>query len=89
MSLARLVAELDGAGRSVTLPELATRLGLPPDRVRGMVETLRAAGRLDGSAPPADACGTRRGCAGVCPGPDRCPLVVDLGTGGWMAVTRP
>lgn len=83
MTLAALLDELTDA--SMTVPELAARLGVTVPEVWGMIGALRAAGRLGAmtTLPSAAGCGASGGCAGACPGPDGCPLVIALGTESW------
>ncbi len=84
MKLGRLLSELEATDRSLTLYELAGRLDARPAEVLGMIDALRASGRLDASHRPVS-CGGSAGCGGSCAGPDNCPLVIDLGTGAWVA----
>jgi len=90
MILAAVLAEIERAAGPITRVELARRLGVSADEVGAMLAALRAAGRLrpESGADPTENCPSSAGCRGTCPGPERCPLVVDMGIGG-LAVQRP
>ncbi|MBU1494285.1 MAG: hypothetical protein KJ956_09980 [Actinobacteria bacterium] len=85
MTLSLILEEIEAAGGPLTPAELAARSGLYPMLVLGMLDALRANGRLapegDSGGPPAG-CAARASCGGSCPGPGGCPLVIDLGLGG-------
>ena len=84
--LARLLAEIETAGRPLTPAELARRIGVDRSEVSAMLVALRAHGRLapggSGEGPP-DGCAASGSCRSACPGPIGCPLVIDLGSGGF------
>lgn len=90
MSLAAVLAEIDRAEGPITRTELAKRLGVSPGEVGAMLAALRAAGRLgpEPEAASGDECPSAGGCTVACPGPERCPLVFDIGIGG-LTVRRP
>jgi hypothetical protein len=80
MTLADLLAEIQRAPGPVTVADLAARLGATPSAVRSMLAALRASGRLAPGVKPGSAeCPSS--CTVSCPGPQRCPFVIDLGTG--------
>jgi hypothetical protein len=81
MSLAAVLAELDRGGGPVTGAELAHRLGMTSGEIAPMLAALRAAGRLapERTTRSAGECPPGVGCSGRCPGPQRCPLVVNPG----------
>lgn len=84
MRLAALLREVEGSSRTLTVADLARRLGESPEVVRSMLAALRAAGRLGpvGSARPGtEKCASAGACKSSCPGPAECPFVVDLGAG--------
>lgn len=80
--LQRLLAEIEAAGHPLTPDELARRIGATRDDVVGLLAALRAHGRLapsEGSPGSAGGCAVGGACGTACPGPGRCPLVIDLG----------
>jgi|GEM_PF-2046507 len=84
MRLAALLRAVEESPGTVTVADLARRLGETPETVRSMLAALRAAGRLgpEGSARPGtEECASAGSCSGSCPGPEDCPFVVDLGAG--------
>ena len=84
MSLAAVLGAIEEAGRPLTPAELASATGLAQGRVRSLLDALRANGLLapesSGDMPP-DRCAAGGACAGSCPGPGDCPLVIDLDLG--------
>ncbi len=85
MTLARLLAAVEAAGGPLTPAELAARTGLDGRLVMGMLDALRANGRLapeaTGTGPP-PGCAAGSSCGGACPGSGECPLVIGLELGG-------
>ncbi len=85
MMLARLLTEIETAGRPLTPTELAGRIGVDRSEVTAMLGALRAHGRLapgeSGEGPP-DGCAAVGSCRSACPGPADCPLVIDIGLDG-------
>jgi len=85
MTLSRILEAIEAVGRPLTPAELAAQTGLDPLLVMGMLDALRANGRLapEGTAgePPAG-CAAGSSCGASCPGSAGCPLVIDLGLGG-------
>lgn len=84
MRLAGLLRAVEESPGTVTVADLARRLGESPVMVRAMLDALRAAGRLgpEGSPHPGtDECTSAASCSVSCPGPGACPFVVDLGAG--------
>jgi len=83
--LARLLTEIEAAGRPLTPAELAGRIGVDRAEVSAMLGALQAHGRLapegSGEGPP-DGCAVSGSCRTACPGPIDCPLVIDLGLSG-------
>ena len=79
--LARLLTEIETAGRPLTPTELAGRMGMHGSEVNAMLGALRAHGRPapegSGEGPP-DGCAAVGSCRGACPGPADCPLVIDI-----------
>jgi len=85
MTLPLILGAIEAAGRPLTAVELSARTGLDPMEVIGMLDALRANGRLapeglEGPAPAA--CVAGPSCGSSCPGSGGCPLVIDLGPGG-------
>jgi len=84
MTLARLLEEIEVSVGAVTTADLARRLGRPLAEVEAMLGALQAGGWLTddgGSRSGPDSCPEAGSCRRSCPGPGRCPLVVDLGLG--------
>ena len=85
MMLARLLTEIEAAGRPLTPGELAGRIGVDRTQVNAMLGALQAHGRLapggSGDDPP-DGCAAAGSCRSACPGPAECPLVIDIGLDG-------
>ncbi len=83
--LARLLSEIETAGRPLTPAELAGRIGVDLAEISAMLGALRAHGQLApegfGQDPP-DGCAASGSCRSACPGPADCPLVIDLGLSG-------
>jgi hypothetical protein len=80
MTLAGLLAEIQRAPGPVTVAQLASRLGATPAAVCAMLAALRASGRLAPEVRPgSEECPSA--CTASCPGPRRCPFVIDLGSG--------
>lgn len=85
MTLARILDAVESAGRPLTPGELAAATGLDAIAVRGMLDALRANGRLAPAGPagePAAGCAVGSSCGSACTGAEACPLVIDLGPGG-------
>ena len=76
----QLLTEIRSAGRPLTPAELAGRLGVAQDRITGMLAALRAQGMLAPETVTEDpsSCAGGSSCRSACPGPNDCPLVVDL-----------
>lgn len=84
MKLADLIDIIERSAGAVTVADLAKRLESPPETVRAMLAALRASGRLEPgktSGPGTAECAASGRCVVACPGPGRCPFVVDLGPG--------
>lgn len=84
--LAAILRAIETAGRPLTPAGLAAATGLAPARIKGLLNALRANGRLAPEAGAADAgpppgCVGGGSCGGACPGPADCPLVFDLDLG--------
>ncbi|MCJ7725347.1 MAG: helix-turn-helix domain-containing protein [Acidimicrobiia bacterium] len=85
MTLARILDAVASAGRPLTPSELAVQTGLDVGAVRGMLDALRANGRLAPDGPsggPPDGCAVGGSCGSACTGAETCPLIIDLGRGG-------
>jgi hypothetical protein len=79
MKLAALLSAVKESNGPVTGIDLALRLGISPGQVAAMLDALRAGGQL-GSEPEPDVetCSSAGSCTLACPGPGKCPLVIDL-----------
>jgi hypothetical protein len=85
MTLGALVDELQHAAGPVTGLELAARLGISKAQVTAMLDALRASGRLridESARDPMPTCSSGGSCLSSCPGPENCPLTVDLNVTG-------
>ena len=83
MRLAALVDAIEASDGPVTGVELARRLGASPGEVAAGLDALRASGQLGPEPGSALAeCPSSTACSRACPGPARCPLVVDLAVPG-------
>lgn len=78
MTLHALLGEIRRSPGPVTPAALADRLGAPVAEVAAMLAALRASGMI-GSTPQGLDCPSAASCSARCPGPQRCPLVGDLG----------
>jgi len=88
-ALTRLLDELATASQPLTVRELARRFDTNPTEVTAMIDALRAAGLVGSDDAARAGCGRSRHCSGVCPGPDDCPLVADLGIDQWLSSRSP
>ncbi len=85
MRLTALLQEIERSPGPVTGIELASRLGITTAEVAGMLDALRAAGRLGAEMadrPRIDTCASSGSCSMSCPGPDKCSLTVNLQVSG-------
>ena len=85
MKLATLITEIERSRGPVTGIELALRLGIQPAEVAAMLAALRASGRLGPevrSEPAPGECSSAGACSMSCPGPEECPLVIDVSVSG-------
>lgn len=85
MRLTSLLQEIERSPGPVTGIELASRLGITTAEVAGMLDALRAAGRLGAEMaerPQLDSCASSGSCSMTCPGPDECSLTVNLQVSG-------
>jgi DNA-binding Lrp family transcriptional regulator len=87
--LDRVVAELGSAEGPIPLRELATRVGVPPSALEGMLGVLVDKGLLarpgSETSPGGFAC-TGTACSTTCVGLEDCPFVADVGvtwSPGW------
>jgi len=85
MTLSRILEVIEAASRPLTPVELAERTELDAILVEGMLDALRANGRLapegNSGEPPAE-CAVGSSCGASCPGSGDCPLVIDLNLRG-------
>lgn len=89
MRLAALVDAIEASDGPVTVIELAERLGATPGEVAAGLAALRASGQLSAEQGSAiDECPSSAACSRVCPGPARCPLVIDLAVPA-LQIARP
>ena len=80
MTLGMLLNEIRRSPVPATPATLAIRLGTTVGDVTAMLSALRAAGMIGQSAArPTETCPGANSCAGMCPGPTRCPLIADIG----------
>lgn len=89
MRLAALVDAIEASDGPVTAIELAERLGAAPGAVVAGLDALRASGHLGPEQGAAlDECPSNAACSRACPGPARCPLVIDLAVPA-LRIARP
>ena len=82
MKLAALLAIIEAGPGSMTEADIAERTGTSVPEVRAMLAALRAAGRIGPErsvSPGTDACASAGACTISCPGPNDCPLLIDIG----------
>lgn len=80
MRLTTLLEEIARSPGPVTGIELASRMGITAAEVAGMLDALRAAGRLGPEPterPQPDNCASSGSCSMSCPGPDKCSLTLN------------
>ena len=85
MRLTTLLQEIERSPGPVTGIELASRLGITTTEVAGMLDALRAAGKLGAETaerPQMDGCSSSGSCSMTCSGPDKCSLTVNLQMSG-------
>lgn len=76
--LDRLQSELSDVNGPIRSNDLASRLGVAPSALDGMLETLTRLGRLNSTAAEESTACTGVSCGSGCTGIDACPFVANV-----------